>query len=183
MRYIAKFIMWIAGWKYVGEIPKENKSVVAAVPHTSGWDFFWGEMAFLSIGLPTYILMKKEYFFFPLGVLLRALKVIPVDRGKKDSQLVDQLIDEFGRRKRIHLCITPEGSRKKRKKWKKGFLVIANAVNVPVHLGRLDYKRKEVTVGPIFQPTGDIEADMKYIMSTYRDANPKYPENFYSGED
>ena len=127
MKYLARFIMWLAGWKYKGELPAEKKAVIISVPHTSNWDFFWGELAFLSQGIPAFILMKKEFFFFPLGMILRALNVIPVDRGNKDSQLVEQMITEFKQRDSMYLCITPEGSRKKRKKWKKGFLVIAKA--------------------------------------------------------
>lgn len=173
--------MWLGGWRYVGEVPSAKKAVIISVPHTSNWDFFWGELAFLSQGIPASILMKKEFFFFPLGAILRALRVIPVDRGNKDSQLVEQMVDEFRRREVMYLCITPEGSRKKRKKWKRGFLVIAEAAGVPVHLGRIDYKSKTCQVGPLYRPTGDFEADMAYIMSTYRDVNPKYPENFSCG--
>ena len=165
MKYLARFIMWLAGWKYKGELPAEKKAVIISVPHTSNWDFFWGELAFLSQGIPAFILMKKEFFFFPLGMILRALNVIPVDRGNKDSQLVEQMITE---------C-------KKRKKWKKGFLVIAKAAGVPVYLGRIDYKGKYCEVGPLFYPTEDVDADLAYIMSTYHDANPKYPENFSNG--
>lgn len=124
MKYLARFIMWLAGWKYKGELPAEKKAVIISVPHTSNWDFFWGELAFLSQGIPAFILMKKEFFFFPLGMILRALNVIPVDRGNKDSQLVEQMITEFKQRDSMYLCITPEGSRKKRKKWKKGFWLL-----------------------------------------------------------
>ena len=112
MKYLARFIMWLAGWKYKGELPAEKKAVIISVPHTSNWDFFWGELAFLSQGIPAFILMKKEFFFFPLGMILRALNVIPVDRGNKDSQLVEQMITEFKQRDSMYLCITPEGSRR-----------------------------------------------------------------------
>ena len=181
MKYLARFIMWLAGWKYKGELPTEKKAVIISVPHTSNWDFIWGELAFLSQGIPAFILMKKEFFFFPLGVILRALRVIPVDRGNKDSQLVDQMVKEFKSRDSMYLCITPEGSRKKRKKWKKGFLVIAKAAGVPVYLGRIDYKEKFCEVGPLFWSTGQPDADLFCIMGTYRDAHPKFPENFEYG--
>ena len=183
MKYLARFIMWLAGWRYKGELPQVKKAVIISVPHTSNWDFVWGELAFLSQGIPAYILMKKEFFFFPLGLLLRALRVIPVDRGKKVSHLVQQMIAEFNKRDSMYLCITPEGSRKKRKKWKKGFLVIAKAAGVPVYLGRIDYKEKFCEIGPLFYPTEDVEADLNYIMQTYKDAHPKHPEQFSWGED
>ena len=103
MKYLARFIMWLAGWKYKGELPTEKKAVIISVPHTSNWDFIWGELAFLSQGIPAFILMKKEFFFFHLGVILRALRVIPVDRGNKDSQLVDQMVKEFKSRDSMYL--------------------------------------------------------------------------------
>ena len=182
MKYLARFIMWLGGWRCKGGVPEVKKAVIISVPHTSNWDFFWGELTFLSKGVPAFILMKKELFFFPLGAILRALHVIPVDRGNKDNQLVEHLVTEFNKRDEMYLCITPEGSRKKRKKWKKGFLMIALEAGIPIHLGRIDYKDKYCTVGPLFHPTGDVEADMEYIMSTYRDANPKHPENFSCGD-
>lgn len=67
MKYIARFVMWLGGWKYKGELPVEKKAVIISVPHTSNWDFVWGELAFLSQRIPAFILMKKEFFFFPVG--------------------------------------------------------------------------------------------------------------------
>lgn len=174
--------MRLCGWHFRGELPQEKKAIIISAPHTSNWDFIWGELIFLSQGIPAYILMKKEFFFFPLGMILRALRVIPVDRGKKDSHLVEQMVAEFKKRDSMYLCITPEGSRSKRKKWKRGFLVIAQAAGIPVYLGRIDYKGKFCEVGPVFWTTGDAEADLKAIMATYKDANPRHPEKFSWGE-
>ena len=182
MRYIARFILKLAGWRLQGVLPSHKKAVVISVPHTSTWDFIWGKLSFMSVGLPTFILIKKEFFFFPLGMLLRALHAIPVDRGNRENRLVEQMVAEFREREVMYLTITPEGSRKKRKKWKKGFLLIAREAGVPVYLGRIDYKGKFCSFGPLFEPSDDPDRDMQYIMSTYRDANPCHPENFSTGE-
>lgn len=182
MRKLARFILKLAGWSFKGEKPVDKKAVVISVPHTSIWDFIWGELTFLSEGIPSFILMKKEFFFFPLGGILRALGVIPVDRGNRENRMVDQMVGEFRKRDEMYLTITPEGSRKKRKKWKKGFLMIAREAGVPVYLGRIDYKGKFTTFGPRFVPTDDPEADLKYIMSTYHDVHPRHPEHFSNGE-
>ena len=45
---ISQFILKLAGWKFVGEIPTEKKAVVIAAPHTSNWDFIWGKLAFVA---------------------------------------------------------------------------------------------------------------------------------------
>lgn len=182
MKYIARFILKLCGWTIRGELPVDKKAVVISVPHTSIMDFVWGKLTYMSQGIPTTIMIKKEFFFFPLGSLLRALGAIPVDRGNRENHLVERMVSEFRERDVMYLTITPEGSRKKRKKWKKGFLVIAREAGVPVYLGRIDYKDKFCTWGPRFFPTDDLDADLKYIMSTYRDVHPRYPQNFSAGE-
>ncbi|MDR2131310.1 MAG: 1-acyl-sn-glycerol-3-phosphate acyltransferase [Odoribacteraceae bacterium] len=173
----------MCGWRVEGASPAEKKAVIISVPHTSLRDFIFGKLSFMSAGVPSYILMKKEFFFFPLGILLRAMRVIPVDRGNRENNLVERLVAEFQKRDTMYLTITPEGSRKRRKRWKKGFLLVARSAGVPVYLGRVDYKDKFCSFGPRFDPSDDPEADLRYIMSTYRDAHPRFPENFSCGEE
>ena len=115
MKHIARLILKIFGWKLKGGLPEDKKAVVISVPHTSIMDFIWGKLTFISQGVPTYILMKKEFFFFPLGPILKALNVIPVDRGNKENHIVERMVEEFKKRDVMYLTITPEGSRKKRK--------------------------------------------------------------------
>ena len=183
MKYIARFILKLFGWTVRGELPADRKAVVISIPHTSIMDFVWGKLTYMSRGIPTTIMIKKEFFFFPLGYLLRALGAIPVDRGNRENHLVERMVEEFKKREVMYLTITPEGSRKKRKRWKKGFLVIAREAGVPVYLGRIDYKYKFCTWGPRFEPTGDDDADLRYIMSTYRtDVHPHHPECFSAGD-
>ena len=59
MKYIARFVMWLGGWKYKGELPVEKKAVIISVPHTSNWDFVWGELAFY--------FDEKRIFLFSVG--------------------------------------------------------------------------------------------------------------------
>jgi len=54
-------------------------------------------------------------------------------------------------------------------KWKTGFYYIAQGAEVPIVLGFLDYKRKVGGIGPVFFPTGDIEADIREIRTYYAD--------------
>ena len=62
-----------------------------------------------------------------------------------------------------------------------GFFGYCESGRCSGYLGRIDYKGKYCEVGPLFYPTEDVDADLAYIMSTYHDANPKYPENFSNG--
>ena len=172
--------MRLGGWRYVGNVPQEKKYVVISVPHTSMWDFVWGKFAFSSKRVNPVIFIKKESFFFPLGILLRWLGAIPVDRTGGASGLVEQVIGLFESHDNFTVCITPEGTREKVTKWKKGFYYIAQKANVPIYLGIIDYRNKTLTIGEQFFPTGDITSDMEFIREHYKKANPeaRYPENF-----
>ena len=78
----------------------------------------------------------------------------------------------------MHLGITPEGTRKPVKEWKKGFYFIALKAKVPILLIGLDYGKKEARVLDIFYPTGNYKEDIVKIKSYYKDITPKKPENF-----
>lgn len=177
---IYNMLMRLGGWRYIGAVPKEKKYVIISVPHTSMWDFVWGKFAFGSKKVNPAIFIKKESFFFPLGGLLRALNAKPVNRGAGAAGLVDQVLEHFEKNDSFSVCITPEGTREKVKRWKKGFYFIAEKANIPIYLGIIDYKRKVMTIGERFNPTGDYTKDMEYIRSYYikHDPHPKHKEKF-----
>ena len=183
MKALAKLLMKMGGWKMKGGIPKEDKAIIISAPHTSVWDWYWGELSFLVAGVPVYIPIKKEFFFFPVGYLLKALHAIPVDRGKRGNNTLDTLAGAINKYDRACVCITPEGTRKLRKRWKKGFLVLSYKTGMPVYLGGLNYEEKYTWIAEEpFPLTGDVEADLKAIQNSYRDARPKYPEQFSIGD-
>ncbi len=180
-KYICKFILWCIGWHYEGAPPADKKYIVISVPHTSMMDFILGWLHFRSVGIKTIIFIKKELFFFPLGILLKALGAKPVNRGRGALGLIEQVIYHFEKNDEFIVCITPEGTRNLVKKWKRGFYFIAEKANVPVYLGKLDYKRKIATVGQTkFMPSGDVEKDFDFIRNYYKNENPtpKHAEKF-----
>ncbi|MGD9992702.1 MAG: 1-acyl-sn-glycerol-3-phosphate acyltransferase [Salinivirgaceae bacterium] len=179
-RRISYLLMRLGGWRYIGEAPRDKKFVVIAVPHTSMWDFVWGKFAFSSKGVNPVIFIKRESFFFPLGILLRWLGARPVNRGRGAVGLVDQVIHYFNTSDTFQVCITPEGTRDLESKWKKGFYFIAQKTGVPIYLGIIDYKNKILTIGDKLIPSGNVEEDMALIREYYKRHNPqaKYPEKF-----
>ena len=84
----------LLGWKTNITTPNYDKCVICAAPHTSNWDLFIGKLFYGAIGRKTSFMMKKEWFFFPLGILFKAVGGIPVNRGRKNS-LVDQMAARF----------------------------------------------------------------------------------------
>ncbi|MDR3651703.1 MAG: lysophospholipid acyltransferase family protein [Paludibacter sp.] len=178
MQKFSKWLFKMAGWKAVITVDEPLKSVICVAPHTSNWDFLIGKLFYWSVNRKSGFLMKKSWFFFPLGNILRSMDGIPVDRSKRTS-VTDQVADEFDKRETFHVAITPEGTRKLVKKWKMGFYHIALKANVPIQLAYIDYKNKEMGITEIVYPTGDEKADLEKIQAFYKNSNAKYPENFF----
>lgn len=178
MKLISKWYLHRIGWTINGEMPKDiKKCVIVAAPHTSNLDFIIGRAGFFVMNLnKVRFLIKKELFFFPLGAILKSLGGYPVDR--KQNNVVKEMTSTFQKEDTFYLLVTPEGTRKLVKVWKKGFYHIALSANVPIILSYVDYAKKEGGIGPIIYPSGDYEKDFEIIKNFYKNISAKYPENF-----
>ncbi len=180
MIFLSKLILKLLGWKIVGPSPHLKKFVICAAPHTSNWDFIVGRLQCVVFDLQPITLIKAESFFFPLGIFLKAINAYPVKRGSKNN-IIDILKKEFDKNEKFTVIITPEGTRKKRKRWKRGFYHIAVKANVPILLAYSDYKKKEIGMSNFFYPTGDVEKDIITIKKFYQNIGAKHPEKFITG--
>lgn len=167
----------LLGWKAVITVPHYRKCVICAAPHTSNWDLVIGELFYCALGKKASFLMKREWFFFPLGYLFRAIGGIPVDRKRKTS-LVEQMAQRFAESRDFHLAITPEGTRKPNREWKRGFYYIAQKAQVPIVLIGIDYPSRTITATRTFTPSDDVERDMNEIKQYFSNFRGKNPENF-----
>ena len=165
------------GWSEQVSIPHRDKCIICVAPHTSNWDFIIGQLYYRSLGRTAGFLMKKEWFFWPLGILFRKMGGIPVYRSKKTS-MTDTLAERIKEMERFELAVTPEGTRSKVTTWKRGFYFIALKAGIPIQLYDLDYKNKVIKCTKELMPTGDVEVDMREIMEYYKNSNAKYPEKF-----
>ena len=84
----------------------------------------------------------------------------------------------FNEREWFQIAITPEGTRKRVKEWKKGFYFIAQKAQVPIMVAYFDYAKKEVGSKGLFYPTGDVEKDILEIRKMYNGVSGRHPENF-----
>ncbi|KAA6319691.1 hypothetical protein EZS27_030444 [termite gut metagenome] len=171
----------ILGWKAVVTVPFYNKCIVCAAPHTSNRDLFIGKLFYGAIGRETSFMMKKEWFFFPIGLLFKAIGGIPVDR-KRNLSLVKQMVNHFALSKKFHLAITPEGTRKANPNWRSGFYYIALKASVPIVLVGIDYKSKTITSDEVITPSGNLDADMRKIKLYFKRFIGRHPENFSVGD-
>ncbi len=177
-KLIAKIFFKLKGWKIRGGIPVGiKKCVLIAAPHTSSWDFIYGSFAWTLFGMKVNYLIKKEWFKFPMGFFFRSLGGLPVDRSKH-TNFVDAMVELVNSKKEIIVLITPEGTRKKVEKWKTGFYYLALKANIPIVLGKINFKKKEAVVDGHFMPSGNIEKDFEIIHEFFKDAVGKNPENF-----
>lgn len=168
-------VLSVFGWQKAGQVPRAKNIVIIAAPHTTNWDFIFLLAAAYSFGISVNWLGKDSLFRSPLGPILRYLGGVPVDRSKRNN-LVQSLSAQIEHGSGIALVIPPSGTRRKTEHWKSGFYRIAEAAQIPLVCGYLDYQKKEAGLGPAFLPS-DLSRDMNRIREFYEPIVGKYPEN------
>ncbi len=173
-RAIGRSLLAIAGWKMTGELPDEKKLIVVGGPHTSNWDFYLAMSAMLALGLRFSYMMKKEAFENPLGGLFRWLGGVEIDR-REARDVTAQMSDWFHSQEKAWLGITPEGTRGKVEKFKKGYLRIAEATGAPLFIVGINAPTKEIVLDRLWTLTGDEDADNRdvqaYMLSEFTGVN------------
>ena len=165
------------GWTKNVTVEHPDKYIICLAPHTSNWDFFIGQLYAHAEGMQMNFLMKKEWFFWPLGPIFRKMGGIPVFRQKKSS-MTDVLAETALRNDSFKLCITPEGTRSRNADWKKGFYFIAYKAGIPILLYGVDYKRRLIQCTKSIMPNGDIDTELPEIKQYFTEFNGKHPELF-----
>lgn len=182
LRGICSWILYKRmGWTKEITVSHPGKFIICLAPHTSNWDFVIGQLYARAEGLKSNFLMKKEWFFFPLGKIFRSLGGIPVWRSRHTS-MTDNLAMTAMQNKNFRLCITPEGTRSLNPEWKKGFYYIALKARIPILLYGIDYDRRLISCTKSFIPSGDIEKEMHAIKLYFKDFKGKNPELFTIGD-
>lgn len=161
-RNLGRLVLKMMGWRLEGSLPDLPRFIIIGVPHTSNWDFVLAMAAVFALGIKMFWIGKHTLFRPGYGWLMRRMGGIPVDRSQHHG-MVEQLKDAFGRKDKLILCITPEGTRKKVTAWKTGFYHIAKGADVPIVTARLDLKKKVVYFQKPIYPSGNIDADMEKI--------------------
>ena len=179
LRWFSIGFLKATGWKIQGQLPANGrKSVLIAAPHTSNWDLPYTLMVAFALRLNVYWMGKVQIFRFPFRGLMMWLGGIPVQREKTNNLVaasVQTLTDADGP---VQLVVPPEGTRSQTRYWKTGFYYIALGAQVPIVMAYMDYARKESGLGPVFEPTGNIEADMATIQAFYAPFQGKNPDQF-----
>jgi 1-acyl-sn-glycerol-3-phosphate acyltransferase len=158
----------MTGWTVEGSLPPQaTRSVFIAAPHTSNWDLPYTLMVAFVLRLNPYWMGKQSIFKAPFGGVMRWLGGIPVNRAQSNNLVAASADAIRAADGPLQLIVPPEGTRSKTRYWKTGFYYIARTAQVPIVMAYMDYATKRSGLGPLFQPTGDVDADMAAIKAFY----------------
>ena len=181
LRALSIAFLRITGWKVEGSLPANGqRCVLIAAPHTSNWDLPYTLMVAFALRLNIYWMGKAQLFRFPFRHTMMWLGGIAVQRETANNLVAASVAALQDAQGPLQLIVPPEGTRNKNRYWKTGFYYIAAGAQVPIVMAYMDYARKISGLGPVFQPTGDIEADMRAIQAFYAPFKGKNPDQFHA---
>jgi 1-acyl-sn-glycerol-3-phosphate acyltransferase len=171
----------LTGWRVEGALPVHAaRSVLIAAPHTSNWDLPYTLMVAFALRLNIRWMGKQGIFRAPFGGVMRWLGGIAVNREQSTNLVAASAKAIREADGPLQLIVPPEGTRSKTRYWKTGFYYIAREAQVPIVMAYMDYERKVSGLGPLFEPTGDVEADMAAIKAFYAPFKGKNAAQFES---
>ncbi|MGB4116726.1 MAG: lysophospholipid acyltransferase family protein [Polaromonas sp.] len=181
LRWMSIGFLKLTGWKVVGKLPPQAaKSVLIAAPHTSNWDLPYTLMVAFALRLNVYWIGKSSLFKPPFGGVMMWLGGIPVDRSQSNNLVAASSEAIMRATGPLQLIVPPEGTRSGTRYWKTGFYYIAAGAGVPIVMAYLDYDKKVGGLGPVFQTTGDVDADMLAIKAFYAGIKGKNAGQFHA---
>lgn len=183
-KLLGSAILKLLGWKVVlqGDVNHLNRCILTVAPHTHNMEYILGNLAYWKLDKPLKIIIKDQHTKAWYGSLVRGLGGIGIDRSQRND-LVNFVARQF-EKEDFSLVITPEGTRSRVAKWRKGFYHMALAAKVPIVIAAGDFKRKIIYLG--YQIPYEKIASVSYeeIMDEIEnyfvkyDIHPKVPENW-----
>ena len=175
LQKIGQFFLTITGWKFKGDIPRSDRIILVAGPHTSNWDFLLALAFIFGLNLNVFWIGKHTLFKNGFSKIMRKLGGIPVDRASPEL-LMNEVSNIVKRKQGVIIAISPEGTRKKVERLKSGFLRIAKTTNSQILLAGIDFESKLIHLGKLFQPSGNTESDLLNVHNYFRQFKGKRPE-------
>lgn len=175
-RLVARLFWSTSRWRLETEPAPDRPTLLIGAPHTSNWDFVFMLGIAWKLDLHIRWLGKKSLFAGWRGPIMRRLGGIPVDRDAP-GDVVREVVERIRSGERFSLVVTPDGTRSGHTHWKSGFYRIARETGMPVTLGYVDRTTTTTGLGPTFELTGDVAADMERIRAYYADKSGYHPKN------
>ncbi|MFD5224914.1 1-acyl-sn-glycerol-3-phosphate acyltransferase [Microbacterium sp. NPDC058342] len=175
-RLLARVFWTFSRWTLKVESVPSRPTVLVGAPHTSNWDFVLMLAIAWRLRIDIRWLGKKSLFSGWRGPIMRAMGGIPVDRSDP-SRVVEEIVTRVRDGESFCLVVTPDGTRQGHAHWKSGFYRIARETGLPVTLGYVDRTSMTTGLGPSWEVTGDVSADMDRIRAFYADKAGLRPEH------
>lgn len=181
-KLLGKLGLKILGWKIVldGDVNNLDRCILVVAPHTDNMEYILGNFAYWALGKPLKVIIKDEHTKAWYGFVVKALGGIGIDRSQRNDLV--NFVDRQFKRADFSLVITPEGTRSRVPKWKKGFYFMALKSKVPIVLGAGDFGSKEIHLGKVISvhdlETRTYEDIMADLEDYYRPIVPSVPENW-----
>jgi len=167
-------LLHLCGWRTSLTWPPEPRGLIMVYPHTSNWDFPIGLLFRLGSGIPAHWMGKDSMFRWPFRRLLRATGGLPINRRERTG-FVAAMVEEMRRRDWLWIAVAPEGTRAYGDYLKSGFYQLALAADVPIGLGYIDYRRKQVGIDRYVRMSGIEEHDLQVLRDFYATIGAKNP--------
>jgi len=182
LRPLSRRVLRMLGWQLHGELsPQASRCVVIAAPHTSNWDFPFTLLAAFGLGMHIRWLGKAALFRPPFGFLMRWLGGIAVHRERANNLIAASVVALKEAPGPLQLVVAPEGTRSRASEWKAGFHHIARGAGLPIQLSYLDWGTRSCGLGPLVQPTEDVEGDIARIRAFYAPFRGRNAAQFDAG--
>lgn len=162
------------GWRYQAPPDEPGTFVWVGYPHTSNWDAVLGVVGSIIYDRPSFTLVKEWYDKPGLRDVMKFFRMLPIKRSGEGAGATQKYYEKMN----ASIVLTPEGTRKKAKGWKKGFHWFAKNNNLRIVLCHYNYETKIVGWDGIIEPGETPEETLARCKEIYEKTNPrgKYPE-------
>ncbi len=183
-KLLAKLILKIIGWRVElqGDVNNLNRCILVVAPHTHNSEYLLGNLGYWSLGKKLRVIIKDQHTKAWYGWLVKAIGGVGIDRRQKNDLV--NFVTKLFEKEDFSLVITPEGTRSRVDKWRKGFYHMALSAKVPIVVAAGDFKGKRICLGYIIpyekiatQPYETIMQEIQEYFVKY-DIHPKVPENW-----
>lgn len=180
---LSKAILRLIGFRVecddLNELKQTPKVFYVVVPHTHWRDFPLGLLSRSVLGIRIGFIGKQSLFKGFFGRIMKSLGGYPIVRNAHHKNQVDAFVETIKSHDRIHICIAPEGTRKKVDRLKSGFYHISRKAEIPICLVKFDFRNKVVHFGrPYFLSENKAE-EMAKIDAYFHGVIGAVPENSY----
>ena len=175
-------ILFVTGWtlEFHPDYYEADKQVVV-FPHTSGWELVLALVTQYAYELKNVeIIVWNGQFKGPMGPFLKWLGCTPIENNKSTG--ATRTISNFlNSKEKFKFCISPEGSRDYREKFRSGFFYICQNTNAIYNVVLFDYEKHVMRYGNLLKSTKNFKKDCDNIADIFSEGVHLYPKYTFYG--